>query len=381
MNHHLKESNGILNLKIMKKQIIEQIGRQKNPLNENQFDKIFKAFDKKDYFGTNQYVKNQIRNWEMARDKDQKGWQKYDEKKIDKIIRSGEYEKIKNSYRKLETAVKNKDINYLTSILRHDQPVSKAFFADITGKKLPRNTRDIHDMLNDLYKESVNEGDNKEKLMNGGMKTWWKFPKEDVMGFVYWLQRQTPPTNKAKFDKEWESVKIQLNKRHPVPKGVTVESEKITTITEDNGSAEDFAKQIDDLIGKYFPKSKHWAVYKKGLGESIYIRLAIGQKTDWSNGIIDNAPIEYGAIIFGIENGQTNDSMSLESSRGASITIKPPENSYLAYGRVKIPTRKTKGGEAKILKAIEKVLVNIKSQGRKNIGNMTDDHQWVKKYV
>jgi len=147
------------------------------------------------------------------------------------------------------------------------------------------------------------------------------------------------------------------------------------------GSAKEFAQEIDNLLKKHFPKSTTWAQFSTNLSESISIKLAIGTKSDWSSKIINNAPIEYGAIIFGIVDSKTTNKMSLESSVGASITIKPAEGSHMAYGRVRVPTRKTTGDETKILKAIEKVLIGLKTQAKKNLGNMTDDHQWVKKYI
>ncbi|MBT8327202.1 MAG: hypothetical protein KJP21_05730 [Bacteroidia bacterium] len=147
------------------------------------------------------------------------------------------------------------------------------------------------------------------------------------------------------------------------------------------GSADDFANDIKKLMLKYFPTSYCYAGYSDNISESIWIKFAIGKKSDWYNGIIQNAPVEYSAIIFGIKDGKTNDKMSLESSVGARVTIKPPENSYLAYGRVRVPTRKTRGGEERILKAIEKVISTLKKETKQNLSNMTDDHQWVKKYI
>lgn len=147
------------------------------------------------------------------------------------------------------------------------------------------------------------------------------------------------------------------------------------------GSADEFANKIQNLLDNHFPNSTGFASYSDRRGESIAIKFAIGQKKDWSNGIIQNSPVQYGAMIFGIKNGMVTDKMSLESSVGASITTKPPTNSYLAYGRVKVATRKTTGNEAKLLKAIEKVLVTLKTQTKKNLGNMTDQHQWVKNYI
>ena len=56
------------------------------------------------------------------------------------------------------TAIKKKDIRRLKSRLRYNQPYSIAIFNQTTGKKLPKNTRDIQSFLdNEFMKESVNE--------------------------------------------------------------------------------------------------------------------------------------------------------------------------------------------------------------------------------
>jgi hypothetical protein len=59
-----------------------------------------------------------------------------------------------------------------------------------------------------------------DELMSGGMKTWWKYDKVDVMRFIYWTQRQLPPHDKALFDKNWKAIVPQLQKRHPAPKHI-----------------------------------------------------------------------------------------------------------------------------------------------------------------
>lgn len=86
---------------------------------------------------------------------------------------------------------------------------------------------------NTYLNESINE-DVKDDLMSGGMKTWWKYDKKDVMSFIYWLQRQIPPTG-PKFDTEWKKIAAQLQKKHPAPKGeyekIINESSNIETIT------------------------------------------------------------------------------------------------------------------------------------------------------
>tara|TARA_R110000824_G_scaffold396554_1_gene598105 strand:- start:112 stop:408 length:297 start_codon:yes stop_codon:yes gene_type:complete len=46
------------------------------------------------------------------------------------------------------------------------------------------------------------------------MKEWWNEDPKDVMSFVYWLKGQLPPAGED-WDAAWESLKQQLEKRHP----------------------------------------------------------------------------------------------------------------------------------------------------------------------
>jgi hypothetical protein len=50
------------------------------------------------------------------------------------------------------------------------------------------------------------------------MQKWWKEDPKDVMSFVYWLQKKTPPSGSA-FDKAWKAIAQQLNKKHVAPSG------------------------------------------------------------------------------------------------------------------------------------------------------------------
>ena len=641
----------------MKKPLIEQFGTHKNPLLNENFDKIYNAFNNKDYWDTAGQIKTLIGNWERAKAKGDKGTDDYTKEDIIKFVQDKNREQTLVLYEKIKRAIKDNDINYLKSRLRHDQKVSQAFFMDITGKKLPKTTKEIHKFLEDFFgiKENITEGifdlfkkktydddeigqkilkivqfQNPDIYYNPGRKKWiaWvssdsqiayvkkgdyimigdgisateklqlsrkiKNELRDLLKSNYkkqvldkekrakeseekYRKQQSDkvaklkdkfkesineitvpkalkdPKEKEKYDKfllSWidsgkgkkvlqiaqdmqknkkynklntpelvayqiafiknrlgisenivnESSNIKVSKDGYVKhiedpmSGKMVKSVKVNgkdyrynsayktynsvkgnellykndipniryeniekvpymklkkmigeSITEGfmedvavqkhigiikaefgskpklsdvkkyldqkqkegsakpilaqvwgmlggkrrteqlseetNGSADDFAKRIEDMMKKYFPNSSVYARYRKGMGELIDVRLAIGQKKDWTSGIVQNAPVEYGALIFNIKDRKTNDSMSLESSTGASVTIKPPEGSYLAYGRVKVPTRKTKGGEEKIFKAIENVIVNLKKATKSNIGNMTDDHQWVKKYL
>lgn len=278
---------------------------------QENFDKIYKAFDKKDYFYTKDRIKNKLRNWKYALEKGDKGAEKYTEKDIIDHVKKTAKMEAQFGYNKLAKAIKSKDIKYLKSVLRHDQLFAKAAFYDITGKKLPKSTRDIRTFLDDMFtNESVNEGisvfderhfgkkgiiimiddngkktsaifkdkknadkfnrnniDDVKKLLDlakktkypkaideGGysnvtdlgnindpnskfnrdkinLKKWNEYSPEKIMNFVYWGKGQVPPTNKRKFDKEWETLKSQLQKKYPVKESNIKEARKPMKVT------------------------------------------------------------------------------------------------------------------------------------------------------
>jgi len=70
--------------------------------------------------------------------------------------------------------------------------------------------------LRQIIKEEIQKLTEGEDFPN--MKQWWKEDPKKVMSFVYWLKRQTPPTDSKKWDAAWKSVSDQSNKRHPAPK-------------------------------------------------------------------------------------------------------------------------------------------------------------------
>ena len=109
--------------------------------------------------------------------------------------------------------------------------------------------------------EGLNE-DTKDDLMSGGMKTWWTYDKKDVMSFVYWLQRQIPPTG-PKFDKEWKNVAAQLQKKHPAPKG---EYERV--ISESVNERKEFPTK-EELV-KYMIKGGHGRESSKRVVDANY---------------------------------------------------------------------------------------------------------------
>tara|TARA_B110000503_G_scaffold51823_1_gene83524 strand:- start:15 stop:1901 length:1887 start_codon:yes stop_codon:yes gene_type:complete len=52
------------------------------------------------------------------------------------------------------------------------------------------------------------------------MKQWWKEDKKEIMTFIYFLQRQLPPSSKDKYEKSWKDIVVQLQKRTPAPKSI-----------------------------------------------------------------------------------------------------------------------------------------------------------------
>jgi hypothetical protein len=126
---------------------------------DRDFEKVYSIFDKKDYFGLKGSIKTMLGNWQRALDKGDKGAQQYSKEDIIKNVTDTTKARAKHTYDELVNAINKKDIKSLKSKLRHDQPFSLMVFAQVTGKKLPKSTRDIHSFLdNEFMNESVNEG-------------------------------------------------------------------------------------------------------------------------------------------------------------------------------------------------------------------------------
>jgi len=125
---------------------------------DRDFEKVYSIFDKKDYFGLKGSIKTMLGNWQRALDRGDKGAQQYSKEDIIKHVTDNAKARAKHTYDELVKAIKNKDIKALKSKLRHDQKFSLAIFTQVTGKKLPKSTRDIHSFLdNEFMNESITE--------------------------------------------------------------------------------------------------------------------------------------------------------------------------------------------------------------------------------
>ena len=129
---------------------------------DRDFEKVYSIFDKKDYFGLKGSIKTMLGNWQRALDKGDTGAERYSKEDIIKHVTDSVKDRAKQTYDELVKAIKNKDIKALKSKLRHDQKFSLAVFTQVTGKTLPKSTRDIHSFLdNEFMNESINEANYK----------------------------------------------------------------------------------------------------------------------------------------------------------------------------------------------------------------------------
>jgi len=163
----LKNSSKILN------QLKESNESVNEAATDRDFEKVYSIFDKKDYFGIKGSIKTMLGNWQRALDKGDKGAQQYSKEDIIKNVTDTTKARAKHTYDELVNAINKKDIKSLKSKLRHDQPFSLTVFAQVTGKKLPKSTRDIHSFLdNEFMNESVNEriGSDKGEVGNANFK-------------------------------------------------------------------------------------------------------------------------------------------------------------------------------------------------------------------
>ena len=143
------------------------------------FDKVYDTFDKKDYFNSKGLAKVQIGNFERALKKNDKGAQqvldmfKGDEKKakdyITQVISDRNKERAFNNYKALKSAVdsiqKGKPnvgaVDYVKRIIHNSsQKYSIALYSTLRNKKFTK-WKDVHDDIDSLIGESVNENTKK----------------------------------------------------------------------------------------------------------------------------------------------------------------------------------------------------------------------------
>ena len=148
--------------------------------NDRTFDKVYNAFDKRDYFNSQGLAKVQIGNFERALQKNDKGAQqvldlfKGDEQKakdyITQVVSDRNKERAFNNYKALKSAVdsiqKGKPnvgaVDYVKRIIHNSsQKYSIALYSTLRNKKFTK-WKDVHNDIDSLIGESVNEIDTKK---------------------------------------------------------------------------------------------------------------------------------------------------------------------------------------------------------------------------
>lgn len=110
---------------------------------------LIATYQNKDYFYTKNAIQMQIRNRDLAIKGGQVDAKKYTDEIIEHYVKRNERNlSYNNTFKPLYKAVKDKDLNYLVSVVRYDQKMTKELFTMITGYKLPNTNKAIRLILN-----------------------------------------------------------------------------------------------------------------------------------------------------------------------------------------------------------------------------------------
>ena len=124
----------------------------------------------------------------------------------------------------------------------------------------------------------------------------------------------------------------------------------------------DDLQKLKDNYTSIFPNGKINARVYSGIGNptlSVSF-LLIGNNEDQSNGIVDNDPIitKFIAHLPCIESPSKETKFKVERLVG-DLSIRPPEGSYLAMGRVRLPYRKSTGDIGKQIQNLTKYFKKV----------------------
>jgi hypothetical protein len=166
--------------------------------NDRTFDKVYNAFDKRDYFNSQGLAKTQIGNFERALKKNDKGAQqvldlfKGDEKKakdyITQVISDRNKERAFNNYKALKSAVdsiqKGKPnvgaVDYVKRIIHNSsQKYSIALYSTLRNKKFTK-WKDVHDDIDSLIGEGFKSDAQRKAAFANGYEEKGKKKNESV---------------------------------------------------------------------------------------------------------------------------------------------------------------------------------------------------------
>ena len=116
-----------------------------------------------------------------------------------------------------------------------------------------------------IVKEEVNklkEESAKDKFGAPPINKWWTGDKDALMSAIYHVKRQLPPTDKAKYEKNWKSIVKQLQKMYPAPDEIYIQRLNELKI----------GNKINKARAKaHFKQGENIAVVDKNTGDAIRI--------------------------------------------------------------------------------------------------------------
>ena len=143
------------------------------------------------------------------------------------------------------------------------------------------------------------------------------------------------------------------------------------TVNKTTEEVKKFMEKIETEYKKLFPKGWMNIRLDKGLGkEQLYLVFGIQPKEKWSSNLMDNDPGLQKMFIYGITSEGVGDKLEADMITGGSLTVKPEEGSYMAFGRVKFGWRKKSTGS---LEDMEKHLINYFKKMKKVVEDNKDN--------
>ena len=138
--------------------------------------------------------------------------------------------------------------------------------------------------------------------------------------------------------------------------------------------ADEFAKKLEGVMKKYFPKSFTQAKFSKSIAPSITMRFALGKSnSEWTNGIIQNDPLFHIWFIHDLYEGMIPEKIKIELTTGGHIGVFDWEDAKgtkhkgpgFDFKFPKIGWRNKKGTPDQILKHFDNYFKKMKDAAKK----------------
>jgi len=145
------------------------------------------------------------------------------------------------------------------------------------------------------------------------------------------------------------------------------------TLTEAGQSdAEKLSAGIEKSFKKYFKDSSIYVGLQGGLGYYVYVQFALGKnKSEWGHNIFENDPMATKVLIHDFEkDGRfAGKKYTADNATGGSLMVKPPPNSYLAFGRVKVWRKFSSPDLDKFIVQWDKYFKKLRTAVKDNVDN------------